>query len=104
MVSVARRASMCFHSCSTSLLSANWPEPWKYITFPDCGLDISVSGETVTLTCKKPIKGVVLDVDGEDVKWSDQAVDLMPGDPQTIIAKGLDGRKIKARFIGDGSA
>ncbi len=79
------------------IFTANWPEPWKYITFPDSELSISVSGEIVTLTCRKPIKGVVLDVDGESVKWSDQAVDLMPGDPQVITAKGLDGRKIKAR-------
>ena len=53
---------------------------------------------------QKPMKGIVLDVDGEEVKWSDQAIDLVPDDPQTVVAKGLNGRKIKARFLGDGSA
>jgi len=50
------------------------------------------------------MKGIVLDVDGDDVKWSNQAIDLVPGDPQIVIAKGLKGRGVKARFIGDGSA
>jgi beta-mannosidase len=58
----------------------------------------------VTLTCAKPIKGLVLDVEGEEVEWSDQAVDLFPGDEQRVVAKGLAGRKVKARYIGDGSA
>jgi len=58
----------------------------------------------VTLTSKKPIKGVVLDVEGEDVKWRDQAIDLVPDDPQTISVKGLKGREIKVRFLGDGTA
>lgn len=51
-----------------------------------------------------PIKGIVLDVEGSDVAWSDQAIDLTPGDPQTIRAVGLNGREIKARYLGDGSA
>ena len=56
------------------------------------------------LSCKKPIKGIVLDVDGDDVKWSDQAIDLVPGDPQIIRAVGLARRDIKARYLGDGTA
>ncbi|KAL5507967.1 hypothetical protein ACEPAH_5585 [Sanghuangporus vaninii] len=88
---------------------SNWPEPFKYIHFPtveEAGLEIKVhgDGETVELSCKKPIKGIVLDVEGEDVKWSDQAIDLIPGDNQAITAKGLKGRKIQVRYLGDGTA
>jgi beta-mannosidase len=84
---------------------SNWPEPWKYLTFPDPGLKIQVSGEEVRLSCEKPIKGIVLDVEGkEDVAWSDQGVDLFPGDEQVVVAKGLNGRRVTARYIGDGSA
>lgn len=88
---------------------SNWPEPWKYIQFPEADLKVVVAddGETVTLSCKRPIKGIILDVEnaeGECPKWSDNGIDLMPNDPQTITAKGLDGRKIKARYIGDGTA
>ena len=56
------------------------------------------------MSCKRPIKGIILDVedrstdeqDGE-CRWSDQAIDLMPGDDQVVVAKGLKGRKVKAR-------
>jgi beta-mannosidase len=86
---------------------SNWPEPWKYLIFPEPKLSIKVNGDEVTLSCEKPIKGVILDLEdrtGEEVKWSDQAIDMFPGDTQVISAKGLAGRKIKARYIGDGSA
>ena len=56
------------------------------------------------MSTQKPIKGIVLDVEGEDAQWSDQAIDLVPGDPQVITAVGLNGRPVKARFLGDGSA
>jgi beta-mannosidase len=61
-------------------------------------------GETVALKTSKPIKGLVLDVDGDEVKWSDQAIDLVPDDPQRVSAIGLKGREVKLRFLGDGSA
>jgi beta-mannosidase len=85
---------------------ANWPEPWKYLEFPDANLQIKVTGDEIELSADKPIKGVILDTAGDDdeCEWSDQAVDLFPGDVQVITAKGLKGRKVTARFIGDGSA
>ncbi|GHJ85131.1 hypothetical protein NliqN6_1533 [Naganishia liquefaciens] len=92
---------------------ANWPEPWKYIQFPDPELTITTGadGETLTLSCKRPIKGIILDVadrstdetDGE-CRWSDQAIDMMPEDDQVVVAKGLKGRKVRARYLGDGTA
>lgn len=88
---------------------SNWPEPFKYIHFPpveEIGLkaEVGQDGESVTLSTKKPIKGIVLDVDGDEVKWSDQAIDLVPGDPQVVKAVGLKDREIKLRFLGDGTA
>jgi len=46
-------------------------------------------GESVALSAKRPVKGIVLEVEGEEVKWSDQAIDLVPGDPQIVKAVGL---------------
>ncbi|KAF8529175.1 glycoside hydrolase family 2 protein [Hysterangium stoloniferum] len=88
---------------------SNWPEPYKFINFPnprDLGFKITVDadGESVQLSTDRPIKGIVLDVDGEDVQWSDQAIDLVPDDPQTVKAVGLEGRTVKARYLGDESA
>ena len=92
-----------------SLQPAPRPEPFKFIHFPPVsalGFKITTSddGKSVTLSTNKPMKGIVLDVDGDAVKWSDQAIDLVPGDPQVILAHGLEGREIKARFLGDGTA
>jgi beta-mannosidase len=86
---------------------SNWPEPWKYLIFPgDVGLEITVEGEQVSLSCTKPIKGLVLDTESAEgeVKWSDQGIDLFPGDVQVVQAVGLAGREIVARYMGDGSA
>lgn len=85
------------------------PEPFKFIHFPaiaDLNLKATVShdGESIVLTTEKPIKGIVLDVEGDDVQWSDQAIDLIPDDPQTVKAVGLKGRVAKLRYLGDGTA
>ena len=85
------------------------PEPFKYINFPsveEVGLKVGASadGEFVELSASRPVKGIILDVEGEDVQWADQAIDLVPDDPQIIGAKGLCGRKIKVRYLGDGTA
>jgi len=74
------------------------------LTFPDPGLKVDVQGDTVRLSCSKPIKGVVVDVEEGEVEWDDQAVDMFPGDEQVLTAKGLAGRKVTYRYIGDGSA
>ncbi len=66
--------------------------------------EVSSNGEAVVLSAKRPVKGIILDVDGEEVKWSDQAIDLTPGDDQLVQAVGLDGRKVNARYVGDGTA
>lgn len=52
----------------------------------------------------RPIKGLVLDVDGPWAKFSDQAIDVFPGDTQTVGVIGLEGREVKARYLGDGTA
>jgi beta-mannosidase len=85
------------------------PEPYKYLHFPDekdLGLTITPveGGESVALSTQRPVKGIVLEVEGEEVRWGDQAIDLVPGDPQIIKATGLRGRSVKPRFLGDGTA
>ena len=65
----------------------------------------------MTLACARPLKGVVLDVapgaragPADPVRFADQALDLVPGDPQTVAVQGLGGRAVVARYLGDGSA
>jgi beta-mannosidase len=83
---------------------SNWPEPWKYLSFPTVDIKISVNGDEVAIEANKPVKGVIFDTDGDECEWSDQAVDLFPGDRQVLSAKGLNGREVSVRYIGDGSA
>ncbi|KAL4075886.1 glycoside hydrolase family 2 protein [Scleroderma citrinum] len=87
-------ASACLLDDTGCILSrsSNWPEPYKFIHFPsikDLGLSIKTGndGESIELSSEKPIKGIVLDVEG---------------DPQVIKAAGLGGRDVIVRFLGDG--
>ncbi|EJD48522.1 glycoside hydrolase family 2 protein [Auricularia subglabra TFB-10046 SS5] len=88
--------------------ASNWPEPYKDISFPTVSslalkARVGADGETVTLSTEVPVKGIVLDVAGRsgEVRWSDQAIDLVPGDNQVLRGVGLAGREIKLRFLGD---
>jgi beta-mannosidase len=105
---VGRKALPLWESDLVAQRRRNRPEPFKFIEFPapqEVGLKLAIGadGESVRLSSQKPIKGLVLDVQGEDVCWSDQALDLVPDDAQTIRAVGLRGRKVQVRFLGDGS-
>ncbi|KAJ7667976.1 glycoside hydrolase family 2 protein [Mycena polygramma] len=83
---------------------SNWPEPFKFINFPaDTEVKANVAGQSITLSTNRPVKGIVLDVEGADVKWSDQGIDLVPDDPQIIQGVGLNGREVKLKFLGDGT-
>ncbi|KAJ7165676.1 glycoside hydrolase [Mycena crocata] len=86
---------------------ADWPQPFRFIEpalLRSPGLKVGVDAETgnVTVSAERPVKGLVLGAlgDGEDVRWSDNALDIMPGDPQTVVAKGLGGRKVGVAFLG----
>lgn len=83
---------------------SSWPEPYKFLKFPKVKPDVEVKGDEVVLSCVVPIKGIVLDVEGDEegdeVKWSDQAIDLFPGDEQVVQAKGLKGRTPVVNFLG----
>lgn len=105
------RTGEYIHRCTKQSISdtSHRPEPFKYIHFPDVSelgfkAEVGADGEAVTLSTNRPIKGIVLDVDGDEAKWSDQAIDLVPGDAQTVKVLGLKGRSVKTRFLGDGSS
>ncbi|KAJ7625497.1 glycoside hydrolase [Roridomyces roridus] len=84
---------------------ADWPQPFRFhapAVLRAAGLAVEVNGETVTVTVERPVKALVLSAvgEGEEVKWSDNALDVMPGDPQVVKAKGLGGRKVAIAFLG----
>ena len=83
---------------------ADWPQPYRLTEYPDPGLHVSVEGETISIEAQKPMKGLVLSVDDsrvdETVKWSDNALDIVPGDKQMVLAEGLAGRPLKVAYMG----
>ncbi|KAG9002811.1 hypothetical protein FRB94_003614 [Tulasnella sp. JGI-2019a] len=85
--------------------TTNWPEPLKHIDpVANPGLQVTVEGEMVTITAEKPIKGLFFDTegeeDGQEVKWSDNAIDVLPGDTQTLQVQGLNKARITAAYLG----
>jgi beta-mannosidase len=76
--------------------SADWPQPLKYVDFSKREVSVRVEGEFVSLKATKPIKAVMLDIEGDDdsgLEWSDNGFDIMPDEGVKVIAKGLRGRK-----------
>ncbi|KAJ7342620.1 glycoside hydrolase [Mycena albidolilacea] len=86
---------------------ADWPQPFRFVEpvlLRDPKLRVEVDGATgkVTVSAERPVKGLWLSAlgDGADVKWSDNALDVMPGDPQVVVAQGLNGRGVGVAFLG----
>lgn len=66
----------------------DWPQPLKHLSSPSRGLSVTVrSAEEVVIRVAKPVKGLFFTNDG--VRWSDNCLDLVPGDETVIKAEGL---------------
>lgn len=82
----------------------DWPQPYRYIDFPEPGLQITkTTSDKLDITVTKaPLKGLVLSAVGEgpEVKWSDNGLDLWPGDVQHVDAEGLGARTIRVQYLG----
>ncbi|KAL5534294.1 hypothetical protein ACEPAG_756 [Sanghuangporus baumii] len=81
--------------------AADWPQPYRYYSPPDPGLNIIVRDEMITVSAQRPVKGLVFSVrEEENVRWTDNGVDVMPGDSQVIKATGLRGKKLYIAHFG----
>ena len=70
----------------------NWPEPLKYLHLRkprNLRLAIMGEGEVVEVEAAVPVKGVALEVQGKEVVWEDNGIDLVPGQPVSIRVRGL---------------
>ncbi|MES2933553.1 MAG: glycoside hydrolase family 2 protein [Pseudomonadota bacterium] len=77
-----------------------WPEPYKDHVWPDPHIHIErVSSERITLTVSRPTKGIWLQTE-HPVRWSDNFIDLMPGESRTLEAPGLGAQAIDCRYLG----
>jgi beta-mannosidase len=76
-----------------------WPEPYKYLHLPDPGVSVEREGDdTLRVRCERPAKGVWLDA-GDGVAWGDNMLDLVPGDDQVVVARGLGDREVRVRHL-----
>jgi beta-mannosidase len=76
-----------------------WPEPFKYLTLPDPGLEVTRLDESrLRLSVARPAKGVWFEA-GPGVRWSDNMLDLLPGDDQMISVQGLGTAEVRARWL-----
>jgi len=78
--------------------AALWAEPFKYVAMPDPEISSRRDGDRVHVCAARPAKGVWLAA-GDGVEWSDNMLDLLPGDPQTVIARGLGDRPLEIRSL-----
>ncbi|EAU80945.1 beta-mannosidase [Coprinopsis cinerea okayama7 len=107
---------------STNLVLArfvDWPQPFRYLHIPDPQVDLNVldvdltTGDaTIQLSVAKPAKCLWLEAEDEqaldgrtdqerEVKWNDNALDIVPGDSQVVVARGLGKRKVKVTWLKD---
>lgn len=79
--------------------AALWPEPFKYLRLPDPQIEIERVGDQLRLRTARPAKGVWLEA-GDGVSWSDNFLDLLPGDEAIVTATGLGEAAPAMRWLG----
>jgi beta-mannosidase len=77
----------------------DWPQPLKYLELPKPEVVVNVQGDSILVSSKLPVKGLVVQVDDGSVRFSDNCIDLIPGDEQVIHAEGLKGRPVSIMHL-----
>ncbi|GJJ14878.1 hypothetical protein Clacol_009147 [Clathrus columnatus] len=82
---------------------SDWPQPYKFLDFPNPGLRVTRTGTDILwVEVENPVKGLWFSVEGTDkIIWSDNNLDLVPGDRIKIRAEGLkDTEKLNVAYLG----
>ncbi len=69
----------------------DWPQPLKYLSFKDRGIEVTVNQNKLHITATKPTKGLTFE-EREGILISDSAIDVAPGDEQIVNCRGLKDR------------
>ena len=76
-----------------------WSEPFKYLSLPDPQITIRRVSPTMLEVCtQRPAKGVWLEA-GDNVRWSDNMLDLLPNDSYRIVVSHLNEADIQIRSL-----
>lgn len=78
----------------------SWPEPIKYLSFPDRGVKVVVGGDgsTVRVEAEKPVKGFVFE-EREGVRLSDNGFDVVPGEVREVHVTGCRADELRWRYV-----
>lgn len=66
----------------------DWPQPLKYLSFEDRGVEVQRHGDTISIKARRPTKGLVFE-ERSGVLVDDSAIDVVPGDEQLVKVRGL---------------
>jgi beta-mannosidase len=80
----------------------DWPQPLKYLDFTNREVTVnSISKDTMVVTAKRPTKGLIFE-ERPGVLIKDSAIDIVPGDAQTIKVKGMgpSDAPLRWRYLG----
>ncbi|PWY77030.1 beta-mannosidase [Aspergillus heteromorphus CBS 117.55] len=82
----------------------DWPQPFKYLDFRDRGLEVTKINETsdqqtFKINTRKPVKCLVFE-ERDGTTFSDSAMDIVPGDEQTVTVIGLKTATLSYKFLG----
>lgn len=88
--------------------TVDWPQPYKSLDPPSPGFKTELDAVTtdgtqvIKLSADRPVKGVLLSVDGgeDDVRWTDNGLDVIPGHTERIVVNGLRGRPLRVAYLG----
>ena len=65
----------------------DWPQPFKYLSFECRGVEVRIMGDTLLVRVARPVKGLCFELE-DGINPSDNCIDVMPGDDQTIHLTG----------------
>ncbi len=79
-----------------------WVEPFKYLRLPEPGIVVKrLDDGRIQVSTARPAKGVWLECAEQDtvVHWSDNMLDLVPGDTQVVSAEGLGDADVEVKWL-----
>ena len=79
---------------------ADWPQPLRHLDLPKPDVKVTVKDDEIYVSSSLPVKGVVFDIDDDEIIFNDNCIDVIPGDGQVVHAKGLNGRSVNIMHLG----
>ncbi|PSN75124.1 glycoside hydrolase [Corynespora cassiicola Philippines] len=82
-------------------IDVSWPDPIKYLSFPDRGIDLKFSDDKkiVSVSASRPVKGFVFS-EKQGISLSDNGFDLLPGETRQISVQGGPADALTWNYIG----